>query len=347
MRRSMMTETSPDIQAVKPVVALLGPTAIGKSQVAVEVAKEMGTEILTADSRQVYRGMDIGTDKPTIIERRRVPHQLIDLVEPDQPFTVGDYRRCASREIDRLHQQGKTPLVAGGTGLYLRALLRGLWAGPGADWTFREALHRQAKEKGEAFLYQELMKIDPVLAHQLHPRDYVKIQRGLEVFHLLGTPLSQAHQGHGFREVPYHSLIVGLTMERENLYKRIEARVELEIAKGLVQETQALMDRGYARNLRSMSSLGYRQFSGFLAGEYSYNEAVRLLKRDTRHFAKRQMTWFRKEPSIHWLQVDKAESSGQVADRVLFLVHQFLSKLGSSASLSASTTTLRPCEAAS
>ena len=329
----IMTLTSQECQALKPVLVLLGPTAIGKSRVAIDVAKEMNTEILTADSRQVYRGMDIGTDKPTITERQGVPHHLIDLVDPDQPFNVGDFRRYAVKEIDRLHLQGKVPLIAGGTGLYIRALLRGLWSGPAADWTFRDRLTREAKEKGDTFLYQELMKVDPVLAQQLHPRDHVKIQRGLEVFHLLGTPLSQAHQRHGFQEVPYQSLVIGLTTEREHLYKRIEARVELEIAKGLVQETQQLMDRGFSRTLRSMTSLGYRQFSGFLAGEYSYNEAVLLLKRDTRHFAKRQMTWFRKEPCIYWVHVDEADSTDQVADRVLFRFREFLSTLGESHSM--------------
>ena len=314
-------------------MVLLGPTAIGKSRVAIAVAKEMNTEILTADSRQVYRGMDIGTDKPSITERQGVPHHLIDLVEPDQPFNVGDFRRYAVQEIERLHIQGKIPLIAGGTGLYIRALLRGLWSGPAADWTYRDRLTREAKEKGETYLYQELMKIDPVLAHQLHPRDHVKIQRGLEVFHLLGTPLSQAHQRHGFQEIPYQSFMIGLTTEREHLYKRIEARVEYEIAKGLVQETQQLLARGFSRTLRSMTSLGYRQFSGFLAGEYSYDEAVLLLKRDTRHFAKRQITWFRKEPCIHWVHVGEGDSTDQIAHRVLEKFRGFFSTLGESHSV--------------
>ena len=330
----MMPLNCQDVQTLKPVIVLVGPTAIGKSRVAIEMAREMGTEVLTADSRQVYRGMDIGTDKPTIAEREGIPHQLIDLVDPDQHFNVGDYRRQAVQEIDRLHHEGKIPLVAGGTGLYIRALLRGLWSGPSADWTFRRRLVQQAKEKGDTFLYQELRKIDPVLARQLHPRDEVKILRGLEVFHLLGTPLSQVHQDHGFQEIPYRSFMVGLTMDRRSLYNRIEARVELEIAKGLLQETQELLHRGFPRTLRSMTGLGYRQFSGFLAGEYSYEEAVCLLKRDTRHFAKRQMTWFRKEPGIHWIHVGEDESSCQVADCVLRLFREFLATLENSRSAS-------------
>ncbi len=342
-----MTLNCQDIKALKPVVVLVGPTAIGKSQVAIEMAKAMNTEVLTADSRQVYRGMDIGTDKPTMAERQGVPHQLIDLVDPDQCFNVGDYRRHAAQEIDRLHQQGKIPLIAGGTGLYIRAVLRGLWSGPSADWAFRKRLTDEANEKGEMFLYQELKKVDPQLAQQLHPRDHVKIQRGLEVFHLLGTPLSQSHQRHGFQDNPYPSFMVGLTMERQSLYKRIEARVEVEISKGLLQETQELLNRGYSRTLRSMTGLGYRQFSGYLAGEYSYDEAVSLLKRDTRHFAKRQMTWFRKEPSINWVHVGEDKSPPQIAGRMLELLCEFLSNLKRSDSVIPSNTVLTPCESSS
>lgn len=343
----MIPLTYQEIKALKPVVVLVGPTAIGKSRVAIEMAKEMGTEVLTADSRQVYRGMDIGTDKPTIAERQGIPHQLIDLVNPDQPFNVGDYRRQAVQEIDRLQQRGKIPLIAGGTGLYIRAVLRGLWSGPPADWTFRNWLLQEAKGKGDMFLYQELKKVDPQLAQQLHPRDHVKIQRGLEVYHLLGTPLSQSHQRHGFQETPYRSFMVGLTMDRKSLYKRIESRVELEIAKGLLKETQGLLDRGFVRTLRSMTGLGYRQFSGYLAGEYSYDEAVCLLKRDTRHFAKRQMTWFRKEPSIHWLPADENEPPCQVADRALVLIRKFLSSLKRLESVKPSDRTLTPCQSSS
>ena len=340
----MLNLTANDMAAIKPLVVLLGPTAIGKSRVAIEVAKTMKTEVLTADSRQVYRGMDIGTDKPTIAERQGVPHRLIDLVDPDQPFNVGDYRRHAEQEIDRLHQQGTIPLVSGGTGLYIRALLRGLWSGPSADWTFRNRLDQEAKAEGKDYLYKKLSKIDPVLAERLHPHDHVKIQRGLEVYHLLGTPLSQVHHHHGFQEAPYRSVVIGLTMERESLYKQIDDRVELEIAKGLIQETQRLMDQGFHRTLGSMKSLGYRQIAGLLEGEYSYEEALRQLKRDTRHFAKRQMTWFRKEPSIHWLHIDKGDSTAKTVDRMSTKIQQFLSELADKGPFNQSTPTLTSCK---
>ncbi|MGB0911592.1 MAG: tRNA (adenosine(37)-N6)-dimethylallyltransferase MiaA [Nitrospirales bacterium] len=315
------------VATLKPIIVILGPTAIGKTRVSIDVAKALDTDILTADSRQVYRGMDIGTDKPTLPERQGVSHQLIDLADPDQHFTTGDYRRHAITAIEKIHNNGQIPLIAGGTGLYIQALLHGLWPGPPANWDLRKALDTQAQEKGSAYVHQQLSRVDPVLAKRVHPNDYVKIQRGLEVYQALGMPLSQVHQRHNFQETPYHALVIGLNMKRELLYQRIESRVELEIEKGLIQETQQLLDRGYHRTLSSMTSLGYRQMAGFLAGDYSYEEAVRLLKRDTRHFAKRQITWFRRETSTQWLHVEEQESKEHIAKRILHCVDPFLSEL--------------------
>jgi len=308
----------------KPIVAIVGPTAIGKSRIGIEVAKILHTEILTADSCQVYRGMDIGTDKPTIQERQEVPHRLIDLVDPDHPFNVGDFRRHALQDISRLHNQGLLPLVVGGTGLYIRALLRGLCPAPPANWPIRQALTQEATERGWSFLHEKLQQVDPDLAQRLHPNDQPKVLRALEVYQTLGVPLSKMQQQHQFQESPYPFLLIGLTMERQTLFRRIETRVEWEIEKGLVQETQRLMQQGYSRSLGSMKGLGYRQFSGYLAGEYSYDEAVRLLKRDTRHFAKRQMTWFRKEPGIHWIPLEESDSPEQTAKCILKTIDDFL-----------------------
>lgn len=308
----------------RPVVVLVGPTAIGKSRVAMEVAKALDTEVLTADSTQVYRGMDIGTDKPTSEERGEVPHQLIDLVDPDEPFNAGEYRRHAVVEIDRLHREHRIPLVVGGTGLYVRVLLRGLWPGPPVDWVLRRALEQEAQARGLTALYQELVDVDPKRARLVHPNDSVKVLRALEIFRQTGVPASQAHQQHGFQDRPFTALVLGLTMDRDALYRRIEERVHIEIDKGLVDETRRLMSQGYARSLTSMKSLGYRQMAGYLEGEYDFDEAVRLLKRDTRHFAKRQMTWFRKEPDIEWVHVLPEESVASVTTRILKHVELFL-----------------------
>jgi tRNA dimethylallyltransferase len=311
----------------KPLVVIVGPTAAGKSQIAILVAKALGTEVLTADSRQVYRGMDIGTDKPTAAERQGVPHRLIDLVDPDQPFNTGEFRRQAVTEIARLHHEGRVPLLVGGTGLYVRTVLRGLWEGPPADWEFRRSLEREAGVKGADWLYRRLVQVDPESARRLHPNDRVKIVRALEVHHLLGRPLSEEHKRHAFADTPFVPLLIGLTRERTALYRRVDDRVELELAKGLVEETKQLMDRGYGRQLGSMKGLGYKQMAGYLAGDYDYDEAVRRLKRDTRRFAKRQMTWFRKEPGMQWRSVEDTESPAQVAERIVGEVRRFLAQL--------------------
>ena len=313
------------ISAWKPVVAIVGPTAIGKSRIGIEVAKILNTEILTADSRQVYRGMDIGTDKPSLAEQQNIPHRLIDLVDPDQSFNAGDFRRHAIQDIARLHRLGLLPLVIGGTGLYIRALLRGLCPGPPADWLIRSELAQEAKIQGPAFLYEKLQQVDPELAQRLHPNDQPKIQRALEVFRILGTPLSVIQRQHRFDEAPYPYLLIGLTMGRQTLYQRIETRVDWEIHKGLVEETQSLMNQGFSRELGSMKGLGYRQFSGYLAGDYSYEEAVRLLKRDTRHFAKRQMTWFQKESEIQWMTLEESDIPDRAAAKIVDHIYQFLS----------------------
>lgn len=315
------------IQTRHPVVAIVGPTAIGKSHIGIEVAKRLQTEVLTADSRQVYREMDVGTDKPTLSEQQGVPHRLIDLVNPDQLFNAGDFKLAAIAEIARLHQAGKIPLVIGGTGLYVRALLRGLCPGPPADWTLRKQLAADAAQHGPQFLFRQLQQVDPVLAKRLHPNDQPKIQRALEVFTILGKPFSEVQAEHQFSERPYPFLLIGLTMDRATLYKRIESRVELEIEKGLVQETQRLLDRGYSRELGSMKGLGYKQFSGYLAGEYSYDEAIRILKRDTRHFAKRQMTWFGKEPDLQWLSIDPPDLPDRAASWIIDRIIHFLKSL--------------------
>ena len=317
-------EASPVLQ---PLVVLVGPTAIGKSRIAIEVAQALGTEILTADSTQVYRGMNIGTDTPSEEDRRRVPHRLIDLVEPDEPFNAGEFRRQALREISRLYEKGLLPLVVGGTGLYVRALLNGLWTGPPSDRTLRRKLEEEACARGGESMYQELGRVDPVTASRLHPRDTVKVLRALEVYRQTGVPLSKAHEAHRERATPFRALVLGLTMERAVLHQRIDQRVDVELAKGLIDETRTLLTKGYSRDLVSMKSLGYRQMAGYLEGEYSFDEAVRRLKRDTRHFAKRQMTWFRKEPGLTWVEVQPEESVRSVSQRVVALIERFVNTL--------------------
>ncbi len=313
---------------LKPLVVLVGPTAVGKSRVAVEVAKAFETEVLTADSRQVYRGMDVGTDKPVPEERQGVPHRLIDLVNPDESFNTGLYRRQALDEIERLYRDLRLPLVVGGTGLYVRTLIKGLCDAPPADPIVRAALRQDAKDQGYDRLYARLVVIDPVAAARLHPRDESKVIRALEVYQLSGRRMSEFQQEHGFAERPFSVLIIGLNRDRSALYRRIEARIDWQLAHGLIEETKQLLVQGYQRDSAAMKGLGYRHVAEHLAGEYDAAEMVRRFKLDTRHFSKRQMTWFRKELGIQWLTIEESESAQHTAELVIRQVDRFLTTLG-------------------
>ena len=323
MRR--LTETQ---VRLKPVVVLVGPTAVGKSRVAVEVAKAFETEVLTADSRQVYRGMDVGTDKPIPEERQAVPHRLIDLVNPDEPFNTGLYRRQALNEIERLHRDLRLPLVVGGTGLYVRTLIKGLCDAPPSDPIVRAALRQDAKDQGHDRLYARLVAVDPVAAARLHPRDESKVIRALEVYQLSGRRMSEFQEGHRFAERPFSVLIIGLNRDRSALYRRIEERIDWQLAHGLIEETTQLLAQGYQRDSAAMKGLGYRHVAEHLAGEYDAAEMVRRFKLDTRHFSKRQMTWFRKEPGIQWLTIEESESAQHTAALVGRQADRFLTTLG-------------------
>lgn len=311
----------------RPLVVLLGPTAVGKSRVATHVARHFDTEVLTADSRQVYRGMDIGTDKPTVAERQGVPHRLIDVVDPHEAFNAGWYRRVALEEIERLYAANRVPFVVGGTGLYIRTLVRGLCSAPEADPRVRADLKKLRDTRGREGLYAELLRVDPETAARLHPNDESKVMRALEVYRLSGRPMSIMHDEHRFQEKQFSALLIGLQRTTEALYRRIEERIDWQLTHGMVEETRSLLEKGYGRELASMKGLGYRQVGAFLANEYDYEEMVRRFKRDTRRFAKRQMTWFRKEPGVAWLSIEESEPCERIAKRVIALMEQFVRTL--------------------
>jgi tRNA dimethylallyltransferase len=311
----------------KPLVVILGPTAVGKSRVAIEIAKRLDSEILTADSRQVYRGMNVGTDKPPVAARQGVVHHLIDLVDPDEPFNAGLFQQHAARLIEGLHQRRALPLIVGGTGLYVRILLQGLCNAPPSDPGLRAQLCEEGREQGPVHLYERLAAADPMTAAKLHPRDTSKIIRALEVKHLSGIPMSSFQAGHGFADRPYSALVIGLNREREHLYRRIEERIEWQLANGLLEETRHLLAQAYRRESPAMTGLGYRHVAAHLAGEYDREEMVRRFKRDTRRFAKRQMTWFRREPGTTWLMIDESELLEETVARATRLIESFLPTL--------------------
>lgn len=287
---------------MKPrIVVIAGPTASGKSDLALELAEQLDGEIVCADSLTIYRGLDIGSAKPTPEQRRRVPHHLLDIREPTQPFTAADFRTEASQAIDDILTRGKLPLVVGGTGLYLRVLLRGLTDAPGEDPALRQQLKMRADLQGAATLLEELRQVDPETAARCHPNNLVRILRALEVWHTTGRPLSSFHEQHGFSDQPYDALLLCLDLVREELYRRIDRRVELMLNAGLVDEVRGLLQAGVPADAKPLQAIGYREVLAHLHGELPLEAMLELIKRNTRHLAKRQLTWFRREPDLQWV----------------------------------------------
>lgn len=294
-----------------PLVVLVGPTATGKSSLALALAERVGGEIVAADSMQVYRGLDIGTAKPSVDDRLRIPHHIVDIVDPDQPFTAADYVRLASAAIVEIRARGRLPIVVGGTGLYVRALFYGLFDGPGEMTPLRETLYQEASRVGSAMLHRQLEAIDPESAAAIHPNDLFRIVRALEVATASGRPISalrlEARRNH--RPLPGPVLKFGIERNRQELYQRIEAGIETMMERGLVREVRNLLDQGYAAALRPLRAIGYRHMIEYLTGQTGLDEAVASLKRDTRRYAKRQLTWFRHQDEIEWLPVEGSAAS--------------------------------------
>jgi tRNA dimethylallyltransferase len=284
-----------------PLVVIVGPTAVGKTRLALRLAGELGAEIVSADSRQVYRGMDIGTDKPAAEECQRVPHHLIDIVGPDEKLTLARYQDMAYAAIDDVLARGRVPLLVGGTGLYIKAVVEG-WGIPRVkpNEALRAELYREAEVKGREILHARLRQVDPVAAEKIDPRNVRRVVRALEVYLETGRPISELQRR---KPPPYRILQIGLTMDRAALYQRIDQRVDRMIERGLVEEVRGLVEQGYGYELPAMSGLGYRQIGCYLRGEISLEEAIRLIKRDTRRFVRQQYNWFRLEDEgIRWFQ---------------------------------------------
>lgn len=282
------------------IVIIAGPTATGKTALAIDLATRFGAEIVGADSRQVYRYLDIGTAKPTTEQRASVPHHLIDVASPDERFDGARFRTLALDAIHNIFAGGKRVLVVGGTGLYLRVLTKGLFAGPPADPELRTRLQTQEQDEGRGFLHRWLQRVDPEAANRLHPNDTVRLIRALEVFLVTGKSISQWQHEHGFSERPFATLMLSLVMARETLAQRIELRCRQMVQDGLVEEVRRLWDMGYSPELSPMRTIGYAQIGEMLQGCYGMEEALNRMVLETKRLAKRQLTWLRAEPEICW-----------------------------------------------
>lgn len=286
----------------KPLIVLTGPTAVGKTALSIALAKQLGCEIISADSMQIYKYMDIGSAKIMPQEMEDVPHYLVDVLKPEEEFHVVRFQQMAKEAMEQIYAHGNIPLLVGGTGFYIQAVTRDIDFTEGEeDRVYRSSLEEIAKTKGPEILHQRLQEIDPPSAASIHANNVKRVIRALEFYHLNGYPISRHNQQESEKESPYNLAYFVLNDERSYLYERIDKRVDLMMESGLVEEVCRLKAMGYDRSMVSMQGLGYKELLAWMDGEFSLDEAVRILKRDTRHFAKRQITWFKREKDVIWM----------------------------------------------
>ncbi len=284
----------------KPLIVIAGATGVGKTELSHQIALKLNGEIISADSRQVYRYMDIGTAKPPQSLCRELPYHLLDVVDPDESWTVANFKEEAEKVIAQIHARGKIPFLVGGTGLYIKILTSGLFPSPSPSPALRQKLFQQATQFGSIYLYDKLIQIDKEKANQLNPNDTRRIIRALEVFYQTGIPISQL-QKEKTKKVNYNLVMFCLNKDRNQLYHQINERVARMIKQGLVDEVSNLLKMGYNENLISMEAVGYRQIIGYLKGDSNLNDAIEMIKQQTRNFAKRQLTWFKAEKRFIWI----------------------------------------------
>ncbi|MFP4016361.1 MAG: tRNA (adenosine(37)-N6)-dimethylallyltransferase MiaA [Halanaerobiales bacterium] len=309
-----------------PLVVILGPTAAGKTELSLKIAEEINGEIISADSMQIYRMMDIGTAKASKEEQQRIKHHLIDIVNPDQEFSVADYQEKVDKLIPEIIARGSLPILVGGTGLYIKAIIEGfLFPEMNTNMELRKQLEKEASKHGNEYVHDKLRKIDKELAEKLHPNDLRRVIRGIEVYHETGHTVTYYKEKQAETPARYNALKIGLTRERDILYQRINQRVDKMIEEGLIKEVNSLLESGYDIGTTALQGLGYKEILRYLDNEYSLDEAVRILKRDTRHFAKRQLTWFRRDNSIHWFDLSEMDQS-TVFKEITSLINKWSSK---------------------
>ena len=286
----------------KPLIILTGPTAVGKTKASIQLAKTIGGEIISADSMQVYKEMDIGSAKIRPEEMENVPHYLVDVLEPDEEFHVVRFQQMAKEAMDKIYAAGHIPIIVGGTGFYIQALLYDIdFTENDGDNTFRSKMEEFANIHGVQALHDKLREVDPVSADTIHANNVKRVIRALEFYHQTGKKISEHNEEERQKESPYTFVYFVLNDERSNLYNRINLRVDLMVKEGLLEEVKALKEKGYTKDMVSMQGLGYKEIFDYLEGEISLEEAIYRIKRDTRHFAKRQITWFKREREVTWI----------------------------------------------
>lgn len=306
----------------KPLIILTGPTAVGKTELSIQLAKKIKGSIISADSMQVYRHMDIGSAKIQTEEMQGIPHYLIDTFEPDEEFHVVKFQEYAKKYLEEIYEEGRIPIVAGGTGFYIQALLYDIdFTEEEEDSAYRKELEKIAKEQGAHILHEKLKAVDAKSAEEIHENNIKRVIRALEFYHLSGEKISEHNEKERQKESPYNFAYFVLNDERERLYDRINQRVDIMLEQGLVEEVKKLKDMGYHKQMVSMQGLGYKEILDYLDGAYTLEEAVYRIKRDTRHFAKRQLTWFRREREVHWVNKQEFQYNNEK------MLHYMISEL--------------------
>lgn len=306
-----------------PLIILTGPTAVGKTDLSIQLAKAVDAEIVSADSMQIYKYMDIGSAKVTEEEMQGVKHYLVDEIEPDMPFSVSEYKRMAEEYIDEISSRGKNVIVTGGTGLYLNSLIYDMDFGKSdANQELREELNKELEENGAAYMYEKLVSLDKEAAERIHPNNTKRVIRAIEVA-MSGEKMNDFSKDLRYNK-KYRPIVIVLNRDRQALYDRINLRVDIMLKNGLIEEVKGLLEKGYTKDMISMQGIGYKEIIKYFDGEYTLDEAIEIIKRDSRRYAKRQLTWFRRYEDAKWFEIDKFDSAEELKDAVVSYVKEML-----------------------
>lgn len=306
-----------------PLIILTGPTAVGKTDLSIQLAKAVDAEIVSADSMQIYKYMDIGSAKVTEEEMQGVKHYLVDEIEPDMPFSVSEYKRMAEEYIDEISSRGKNVIVTGGTGLYLNSLIYDMDFGKSdANQELREELNKELEENGPAYMYEKLVSLDKEAAERIHPNNTKRVIRAIEVA-MSGEKMNDFSKDLRYNK-KYRPIVIVLNRDRQALYDRINLRVDIMLKNGLIEEVKGLLEKGYTKDMISMQGIGYKEIIKYFDGEYTLDEAIEIIKRDSRRYAKRQLTWFRRYEDAKWFEIDKFDSAEELKNAVVSYVKEML-----------------------